>query len=370
MNSQKVLFDHGMEKKIIRERGSVFCNEGAWEMLQEILVNQSPSKVYVLTDKNTKQHCLPFFFKKYNYANTLHVLSIKAGETYKNISTCLELWKQLSATGADRKSLLINLGGGVVTDMGGFVASTYQRGIEFINIPTSLLAMVDASVGGKNGVDLGALKNQIGIIHNPKAVIVDTHFLETLPREQLISGLAEMIKHGFIHSETYLRKVMALDMENTSEMAQLIWESIEIKNKVITEDPKEHGIRKTLNYGHTLGHAIESYRLKAEDKASLLHGEAIAVGLILATYISSQLFDFPKKTLEETTGYILKTFGKVNFTKDEIDAIIELLIFDKKNSHGKIRFVLLEDIGRHTLNCEVPNELIYNAFKFYSNFSI
>ncbi len=356
-----------MEKQIIKERGAVFCNEGAWGKLQEFLVNQSPSKVYVLVDRNTKQHCLPYFLKKYNYANTLHVLTIKAGEAYKNIGTCLELWKQLSDTGADRKSLLINLGGGVVTDLGGFVACTYQRGIEFINIPTSLLAMVDASVGGKNGVDLGALKNQVGIIHNPIAVIVDTQFLTTLPAEHFVSGLAEMIKHGFIYSETYLRKVMSLDRNDAAETAQLIWESIEIKDRIITEDPREQGLRKTLNYGHTLGHAIESYRLKSEPEAALLHGEAIAVGLVLATFISAQLFGFPKKILEETSKYILKTYGKVRFTQEDIDAIIKLLIYDKKNSHGKIQFVLLEDFGKHKLNCEVPNDLIYSAFNFYSN---
>jgi len=359
-----------MAKKIIRERGSVYSGEGMWQSLNEIVATIRPSKVYVLTDQNTKEHCLPHFLKQYNYAEHLHVLCIKAGETYKNIATSLELWKQLSSTGADRNSLLINLGGGVVTDLGGFVASTFQRGIEFINIPTSLLAMVDASVGGKNGVDLGMLKNQIGIIRDAKAILVDTSFLNTLPDAHFTSGVTEMIKHGFIHSEDYLKRVMDMDRENASEIAQLIWESIEIKNDVITQDPTEKGLRKTLNYGHTLGHAIESFCLDVSERKPLLHGEAIAIGLVLATFISSELYSFPKNKLEKTSAHLIKTFGKEEFSSSEIDAIIKLLIFDKKNSNGEIRFVLLENIGQHKINCLVPDALIYEAFKFYRNYQI
>ena len=356
-----------MEKKIIRDRGAVFCNEGAWVGLQEVISEIKPSKVFVLVDEHTKTACLPYFQKQFNWEASVIPLTIPAGETFKTIATCLEIWSQLSDLGADRKSLLINLGGGVVTDLGGFVACTYQRGIEFINIPTSLLAMVDASVGGKNGVDLGSLKNQIGVIHNPRAVIVDTHFLETLPQEQFKSGMSEMIKHGFIHSEAYLEQVMAMDTNNTEQTAQLVWDSILIKNSIITEDPFEQGIRKTLNYGHTLGHAIESYCLESTIKESLLHGEAIAIGMILATYISSEQYAFPKKKLEETSIFLVRTFGKVEFSRDDIDAIIKLLIFDKKNSNGRIQFVLLENIGVQQLNCIVANDLIYDAFNFYRN---
>ncbi|MBL4663829.1 MAG: 3-dehydroquinate synthase [Flavobacteriaceae bacterium] len=357
-----------MEKKIIRDRGAVFCNEGAWEMLHDIISEIQPSKVFVLTDEHTEVACLPYFMECFNHSHSLIHLSIPSGEEHKSITTCLEVWNQLSEKGADRKSLLINLGGGVVTDLGGFVACTYQRGIEFINIPTSLLAMVDASVGGKNGVDLGVLKNQVGVITNPKAVIVDTYFLETLPEEQFKSGISEMIKHGIIHSEVYLEQVMAMDENNGEEVSQLIWDSILIKNDIITQDPLEKGIRKALNYGHTLGHAIESYCLKSTSKESLLHGEAIAIGMILATYISSEQYSFPKKKMEKITMFLLKTFGKVDFSKDDIDEIIKLLIFDKKNNNGKIQFVLLENIGKRKLNCSIPNTLIYEAFNFYANF--
>ena len=357
-----------MIKKIIRDRGSVYATEDVWELLSEEVKQLQPSKVFVLTDSNTEKACLPHFLQHSRLDQTPEFLTIPAGESHKNISTCNDLWKELSSRGADRKSLLINLGGGVVTDLGGFVASTYQRGIEFINIPTSLLAMVDASVGGKNGVDLGVLKNQVGIIRDARIIVIDPHFLDTLPKAHFTSGVAEMIKHGYIHSMDYLEQVMAMDPGNQAELSDLIWESILIKNDVITEDPHEQSIRKTLNYGHTLGHAIESYCLDNPQRETLLHGEAIAIGMVLATFISSETFAFPKNVLEETTSYLLKTFGKEAFSSDEIEGIIKLLIFDKKNTNGQIQFVLLESIGKPKLNCIVPNELIHSAFEYYLNF--
>jgi len=357
-----------MEKKIIKSRGSIFCNEKAWEMQRNLLEELQPSKVFILIDENTQKHCLDYFLQYFKYHVVPNILVIKAGEKHKSITTCLKLWNDLSSMGADRKSLLINLGGGVVTDLGGFVACTYQRGIEFINIPTSLLAMVDASVGGKNGVDLGVLKNQVGIIKEPKAVFVDTQFLKTLPKEQFVSGMAEMIKHGLIYSESYLERILQFDKENTAEVATLVWESIEIKNEVVSKDPLEKNLRKTLNYGHTLGHAIESYYLKTSENKILLHGEAVAIGLILATYISHQTAQFPKEKLNKITQFIVTTFEKVRFSKNDIDEIIKLLVHDKKNVDGKVQFVLLKDIGCPKLNCSVTNELIHEAFKFYAHF--
>lgn len=356
-----------MEKKIVKDRGAVYCNEGAWKTINALIENIAPSHVFILTDTNTKDNCLPYFKQKIQFPKEPKTLNIPAGETNKTIGSCTKLWEQLSKLGADRKSLLINLGGGVVTDLGGFVASTYQRGIEFINIPTSLLAMVDAAVGGKNGVDLGALKNQVGIIRNAKAVLVDTTFLNTLPENEFISGQAEMIKHGLIHSEDYLEKTLSLDKNDAEAVAKLVWESILIKNKVVTQDPTEQGLRKTLNYGHTLGHAIESYCLENDEKRTLLHGEAIAIGMILANYISSKLFGFPSEKRDKITSALLSLFQKVHFEKQDIDSIIKLLIFDKKNANGKIQFVLLEDIGKYKINCRVENSLINEAFNFYRN---
>lgn len=356
-----------MEKIITKETGSVYGDLMAWQRLNQHIAADKPTKVFILTDEHTKVHCLPYFLQQLEKTNDPIVLTIKAGEAHKTIATCLDMWNQLSNLGADRNSLLINLGGGVVTDIGGFIACTYQRGIQFYNIPTSLLAMVDAAVGGKNGVDLGSLKNQIGIIKNPKAVIVDPYFLKTLPESQFTSGMAEMIKHGLVSSEMYLDQVFAMDTNDEQAVSELVWESICIKNEVITKDPLEKGLRKTLNFGHTLGHAIESYCLESNEKKTLLHGEAIAIGMILALYLSSEMYQFPKKTLEAVTTAIQKRYPKITFEPADIEAIIKLLIYDKKNSNGQIHFVLLENIGVYKLNCKVPNDLIYSAFKFYAH---
>ncbi|QIE58335.1 3-dehydroquinate synthase [Rasiella rasia] len=355
-------------EKIEKARGSVYCGIDVWKLLNEHISALSPSKIIILTDSNTQKHCLPILLKHINTPIAISSISIPAGEEHKTIATCNYVWEELSNKGADRKSVLINLGGGVVTDLGGFVACTYKRGIEFINIPTSLLAMVDASVGGKNGVDLGHVKNQIGIIKNPYSVYVSVAFLETLPSAHLISGYAEMLKHGLIASETYWQAIKAIDFQNAKTTEEFIWTSIEIKNKVVTEDPTELGIRKTLNYGHTLGHAIESYCLDKSDKQTLLHGEAVAIGLILANYISFHLVNFPKKKLETTTSTILSYFPKQSFSEKDIENIIELLKYDKKNVDGNVNFVLLRDFNNYVIDQKVSNDLIYSAFEYYKNF--
>lgn len=357
-------------KKIEKERGSVFCGTLVWSILREVLSQQKPSKVFVLVDTNTKTHCLPTLEKQFPKDLLFQIITIPAGEKNKTISTCTNVWQQLSDLEADRNSLLINLGGGVVTDLGGFVASTFKRGIEFINIPTSLLAMVDASVGGKNGVDLGHLKNQVGVIRNPLSVFVFVEFLATLPKAEITSGYAEMLKHGLIASETYWNKLKNFNVSNPAAAEQFIWESIEIKNTVVTKDPTEKNFRKTLNYGHTLGHAIESYCLKNSDKHPLLHGEAIAIGMVLANYLSSELKKFPKEKLQQTTAIFLSIYGCYDFTENDVEKIIELLKFDKKNTDGNVNFVLLEDFSSYAIDQQVDNELIRSAFNFYKNFKI
>ena len=352
-------------KEIIKKKGSVYCNSKSWASLDAKIKELNPSKVFVLVDTNTNVHCLPLFINKKSFDNTYEILEIPDGEINKNIHTCSLLWERLSNKGADRNSLIINLGGGVVTDLGGFVASTFKRGVYFINIPTTLLSMVDASVGGKNGVDLGLLKNQIGIINNPEMVLIDIDFLKTLPKNQITSGYAEMLKHGLIHSEKYWNDVKAFNEFNIDKIEDLIWDSVLIKNDVITKDPLEKNIRKTLNYGHTLGHAIESYSLDQNDLPHLLHGEAIAIGMILTSYISHKQLGFPERILDDISQCIIKKFNKVSFNKKDIDAIIQLLKYDKKNYNGKVLFVLLNNIGAHKLNCEVSNLLIREAFKYY-----
>ena len=345
---------------------SVYFDSKGYETLAEMLKPSHYSKIFILVDENTSQYCLPHLLNHLATEIEIEIIELEVGEIHKNIATCTEVWGALSDLGGDRKSILINLGGGVISDLGGFVACTFKRGIDFINIPTTLLSMVDASIGGKNGVDLGNLKNQIGIIREPKAVIVDTQFLSTLPQNEMRSGLAEMLKHGLIFDKKYWDKFKDLKSLNTDNLNELIHQSIEIKNEIVCEDLTENGIRKSLNFGHTLGHAIESYFLENDNKTSLLHGEAIAVGMILESFISREKELLTKEEYQEIKYIINDIFERVEFSQIDIEKIIELLIFDKKNEFGKVQFALLDGIGKIKINQESDNKLIYRAFEDYS----
>lgn len=345
----------------------VFYSENAYLQLNDFLAKSNHSAVFVLVDTNTHNHCLSAFLEKLETSKTIEVIEMEAGEEYKNIETCTGIWNALSELGADRKALMINLGGGVVTDLGGFVAGTFKRGIEFINVPTSLLSMVDASVGGKTGVDLGNLKNQIGVITQPEMVLIDTEYLSSLPANEMRSGLAEILKHGLIADKEYWDKATELQKLTLEDLDELIAESVEIKTRVVKQDPTEQNIRKTLNFGHTLGHAIESYFLSHPKKEKLLHGEAIAIGMIMALFISTKLSNFPEDDLKQITVKILDLFQKVKITGKDFEKIIELLKFDKKNTHGRINFVLLKKIGKPVIDCEVPNDIILEALEYYKN---
>lgn len=345
---------------------SVYFDSKGYETLTEMLKPSHYSKIFILVDENTSQYCLPHLLNHLATEIEIEIIELEVGEIHKNIATCTEVWGALSDLGGDRKSILINLGGGVISDLGGFVACTFKRGIDFINIPTTLLSMVDASIGGKNGVDLGNLKNQIGIIREPKAVIVDTQFLSTLPQNEMRSGLAEMLKHGLIFDKKYWDKFKDLKSLNIDNLNELIHQSIEIKNEIVCEDLTENGIRKSLNFGHTLGHAIESYFLENNNKKSLLHGEAIAVGMILESFISREKELLTNEEYQEIKYIINDIFERVEFSQIDIEKIIELLIFDKKNEFGKVQFALLDGIGKIKINQESDNELIYKAFEDYS----
>ena len=320
-----------------------------------------------MVDSNTNDHCSSLFLSQIETELPIEIIEFEAGEINKNIETCTEIWNVLTELGADRKSVVLNLGGGVVTDLGGFVAATFKRGIDFINIPTSLLAMVDASVGGKTGIDLGNLKNQIGVFNFPKMVVIDVRFLETLPQNEMRSGLAEMLKHGLIFDRNYWNQFLDLGDKTFEALEELIYQSIVIKNTIVMQDPNEKGFRKALNFGHTLGHAIESYFLENETKKTLLHGEAIAVGMILESHIAKS------KNLLSETDYleIKKTIGAIYepivFTENDIEPILNLLIHDKKNEFGTIQFALINGIGKAIINQEVDNELIKLAFDDYKS---
>jgi 3-dehydroquinate synthase len=344
---------------------TIYFNETSFLYLENLLQPNVYSKIFVLVDENTNELCLPYFLSNLPTEIEIEIIEIEAGEENKNMYTCIDLWHTLIDLEADRKSILLNLGGGVITDIGGFVASTFKRGIDFINIPTTLLAMVDASVGGKTGVDLGNLKNQIGVINEPKSVIILSKFLETLPSNQMRSGLAEMLKHGLIYDKLYWDKLKNLNDLNTDDLDILIKQSIEIKNNIVSQDLKENGIRKALNFGHTLGHAIESYCLESEDKNQLLHGEAIAIGMILESHISYQSNFISKDDYAEIKYIITDVFEKIVFNEYDIQNILNLLVFDKKNEFGNVQFTLLNKIGESKINQIVDESLILLAFEDY-----
>ena len=343
---------------------AVHFNQRAYDALNEHLSNKSYSKIFIIVDENTHNHCLAGFMTYIQGGYNFEIIELESGEENKNIDTCTQVWNVLSELDGDRKSLIINLGGGVITDLGGFVASTFKRGVAFINVPTTLLSMVDASVGGKTGVDLGALKNQIGVINQPEMVLVVSDFLKTLEERQLLSGFAEMLKHGLIQSDTYWNNLK--EVSNFTLIDELIYESVMIKNKVVLEDPTEQNLRKILNYGHTLGHAIESYFLENVTKESLLHGEAIAIGMILEAYLSKELTGLSDNSLTDIKSTFLERYKKVEFSKDDIKAILSLLKFDKKNSHGNVNFVLLKSLGEPAIDITVPDNLYHEAFAYYA----
>jgi 3-dehydroquinate synthase len=341
--------------------------EESYLKLNEFIASNTPSKIFIMVDENTHEHCLPILMEALETSINIEIIEIESGEENKNLDTCSGVWHALTELGADRKSLMINLGGGVITDLGGFVASCFKRGIAFVNIPTTLLSMVDASVGGKTGVDLGVLKNQIGLFSDPEMVLIDTRYLETVTEREIRSGLAEIIKYGLSYDIKIWDEINSFKKFNIKNISTLIHRSIEIKNEVVTEDPKENGLRKILNFGHTLGHAIESYFLESENKEKLTHGEAIAIGMITETYISEKLLNFPIEKLNEIKQLLVKIYGKTIIKKSDYNPIIELLIHDKKNVSGSVNFVLLKDFEKYKFNCKVEKDLLIEALDYYNS---
>ncbi len=364
-------FAHSINRRIMQSIQAnnylVHFNQNAYEALNNHLKENKYSNIFIIVDNETNEHCLPKFLPLLETDLTIEIIEFESGEVNKNIETCIQIWNVLTELGADRKSLVINLGGGVVTDLGGFVASTFKRGVDFIHIPTTLLSMVDASVGGKTGVDLGNLKNQIGVINVPQMVLIDTQYLETLPQSEMRSGLAEMLKHGLIYDAPYWRQFLNLGSIDYADFDELIYRSVEIKNEIVIQDPTEKNIRKALNFGHTLGHAIESYFLENESKKTLLHGEAIAVGMILESYISLHKNLITPAEYSEIKTAIQGIYDDVKFEENDIEPILELLVHDKKNEYGLIQFALIEGIGKIKINQLVENKLILDAFQDYKS---
>lgn len=328
------------------------------EGLKQALDSLNPDKLAFLVDENTRKYCLPLF----DLDSEDLIIEIKSGEINKNLNTCSEIWTALTNWGFSRKSLLVNIGGGVIGDMGGFCASTYKRGIRFINFPTTLLAMVDANIGGKLGVDFQGFKNHIGVFQDPEKILIHDGFLKSLPIRELRSGFAEVIKHGLIYDKLYWEKV------RDGRFPEFDWKSIvetsaEIKHQVVTEDPKEGGLRKILNFGHTLGHAIETWHLTKG--ISLLHGEAIAIGMILEGHLALQLGTLSKDELTELSIYLQKTYESIKLP--ELEELAPLMQQDKKNIGNSLSFSLLNGIGACLYDQKVSENMIHEAMNYYSN---
>jgi 3-dehydroquinate synthase len=331
--------------------------------LKTLIEEEKYSKIFVFTDRHTSEFCLPVFQAYLEDFAAFDLIETDPGEENKNIDFCIGIWTTLLDFEADRKCLMINLGGGVITDMGGFVASTYKRGIDFINIPTTLLSMVDASVGGKTGIDINNVKNIIGTFSLPQAVFIETDFLKTLSKRELLSGFAEMIKHGLIMDAAYYTALRQTDYTNVQ--ASAIYRSVEIKDEVVKEDPQEKGLRKILNYGHTIGHAVETYALTSE-KNPLTHGEAIAIGMICEGYLSRKNNTLTEEELADVSKYILELYPKYLIPEESFDTLLAYMQSDKKNENGQIMFSLLSRIGACDYNCRVTKEDIIASFLYYN----
>lgn len=306
----------------------------------KLLKDYSTAKKVILVDENTHDYCLEFLITQFDTLEEAEVILLPTGEENKVMEVCFQVWEAMSEYTISRDDLIINLGGGVVTDMGGFIASIYKRGVNFVHIPTSLLGMVDASIGGKAGVDLGSYKNQLGVFSNPLVVYVDARFLSTLPEDELNNGKAEMLKHGFIANKSHWEALLKSNLKITEA---IIIESIRIKNEIVLSDPKEKDKRKLLNFGHTVGHALEGYFLY---QSKIAHGRAVAWGMLVEATIAKNLNLLSQKELDELKDIITTNYEPLTIEKDDIDSIFQLMKQDKKNRENQIRCVLPTEIGK------------------------
>ena len=346
MNPQKVIIAENLEQSLTNA------------------VNECEhDKIFILADETTHRLCVPVV-ADFECLKGAQVITIGATDANKTLQSLSHVWEELGQKGATRHTLLINIGGGMVTDLGGFAASTFKRGVNYINIPTTLLSMVDASVGGKTGINFNGLKNEIGVFNNAASVILDTQFLRTMDRENILSGYAEMLKHGLISNERMWAELLAFDVEepNLKELGRMVAESVAVKQRIVTDDPTEQGIRKALNLGHTIGHAFESLALQ---RKPVLHGYAVAWGLISELYLSAIKTGFPTYKMHQTVNFIKEHYGKMSITCDDYPTLLELMTHDKKNVAGIINFTLLGGIGDIRINQTANKQEIYEALDFY-----
>lgn len=356
MNPQKVIISDNLEQS-----------------LTAAIAECPHDRLFVLCDETTRQLCFPVvepillsLCQTAHSSDTLspYLITIGATDTNKTLDSLSHVWQELQQGGATRHSLMINLGGGMVTDLGGFAASTFKRGIQYINIPTTLLSMVDASVGGKTGINFGGLKNEIGVFNNAASVILDTTFLRTLDTENILSGYAEMLKHGLIDSQEHWVALISEEMKVNSEIfAAALEKSVAVKQRIVLEDPTEKGIRKALNLGHTAGHAFESFAMR--HSCPILHGYAVAYGLIVELYLCVMKAGFPVDRMRQTVQFIREHYGQFSITCKDYPELLELMHHDKKNMGQAINFTLLGNIGDIRINQTATEEEIKEALDFY-----
>jgi len=347
------------------EKQKIIISKDLCQSLTQAIDEVKHDLLFVLCDETTERLCLPVI-SDFECMRGAQLITIPATDTHKTLESLSHVWSELQRMGATRHSLMVNLGGGMVTDLGGFAASTFKRGIPYINIPTTLLSMVDASVGGKTGINFGGLKNEIGVFNNARSVILDTTFLRTMDHENICSGYAEMLKHGLINNEKMWAELLnfslELSVENLEALGRMVAESVAVKQRIVTEDPTEQGIRKALNLGHTAGHAFESLAL---ERKPVLHGYAVAWGMIVELYLCCVKTNFPQDKMRQTVAFIKENYGRMAITCDDYPHLIELMHHDKKNQGNSINFTLLGGIGDIRINQTATEEEIKDALDFY-----
>jgi 3-dehydroquinate synthase len=352
-------------KKDIMAAQKVVISKDLKADLQAFFASMSYDKLFILTDTNTQEKCYPLI-KDIPALQDTPVITVQAGDTHKDIEQVAYIWSRLSNEGASRNSLLVNLGGGMITDMGGFAGATFKRGLRTVNIPTTLMASVDAAVGGKTGINFNGLKNEVGSFYPPECVFIDCEFLRTLDRDNLLSGYAEMIKHALISSMDIYASVLLFDLDAKIDYAflnRMVAQSVAVKERIVEEDPKEHGIRKALNFGHTIGHAYESLSFKKD--RPLLHGHAVAAGIVSELYLSHKVCGFPMEKLSQVVYYLKEYYPAFVFDCKDYDTLYELMTHDKKNEAGVINFTLLSQVGDVQINQQVSKEKILESLDFY-----
>ncbi len=356
-----------MPRKVITVDGgrhSVHMGPDVLTLLDHELASAEPSILFILGDENTIAHCLPEFLRHVPRAREAEVLSIPPGESSKGMKCCQQLWADLSSHAADRKAVLINLGGGVVSDLGGFVAGTYKRGIRFINVPTTLMGMVDAAIGGKTGIDLAGVKNIVGVFHDPIGVYVHVPFLRTLGKREILNGVAEMFKHALIRDPGHWEAIKEAPLHDIAVLEPLILASVEIKAGIVKDDPRGSGVRELLNFGHTIGHGIEAHSWEGVHRA-FLHGEAVAMGIICEAWLSWRLGLLERETYEDIHSTLFSYYKPYPLDSTGHHRILELMRNDKKNRDGQFRFTLLTRIGEGQVDVRITAAQVQEALEHY-----